>query len=324
LPGACSPSRSVVSKTDIRRGAACSFTSPPKAWDALGLLSRTATDPCERAASRHPLMEERRASHRTLGITPAPLVERDSTKDHGPPPASSQGRYPRRAWSPESRAVDPGGPAPATQGRCGHDDSSEDVCRTGTDVPAGERGGVPPAGRGVRGTGEGRGGLHLTFSLTCASWPTRRSRRAAWSSRTHTPAPDTPRAGPAAPGRMGHGPIPWNQQANCGFLRCLATLARATETIGERDETEGCGAGRVDRGRVKRPGSGSVRMLWLAKRVLRWSCAGPWRTRIRPEHCAARNNRRQHVPPADPSTSVPRSATECAHSRDQRRGPSRT
>lgn len=41
-------------------------------------------------------------------------------------------------------------------------------------------------------------------------------------------------------GWKGHGPIPWSHQANRGFLRCLAALARAAGEIDEKDETERC------------------------------------------------------------------------------------
>lgn len=40
------------------------------------------------------------------------------------------------------------------------------------------------------------------------------------------------------------------------------------------------------------------------------------------EHAPARNNRKRRGPPAGPSTPVPRSATECAHHRDQHQDPS--
>lgn len=41
-------------------------------------------------------------------------------------------------------------------------------------------------------------------------------------------------------GWKGHGPIPWDHQANRGFLRCLAALARAAGEIDEKDETKRC------------------------------------------------------------------------------------
>ncbi|MFJ3231560.1 DUF3151 domain-containing protein [Streptomyces sp. NPDC086787] len=41
-------------------------------------------------------------------------------------------------------------------------------------------------------------------------------------------------------GWKGHGPIPWSHHPNRGFLRCLAVLAQAAESIGEKDESERC------------------------------------------------------------------------------------
>ncbi len=41
-------------------------------------------------------------------------------------------------------------------------------------------------------------------------------------------------------GWKGHGPIPWEHEANRGFLRCLYSLARAAQSIGEKDEAERC------------------------------------------------------------------------------------
>lgn len=41
-------------------------------------------------------------------------------------------------------------------------------------------------------------------------------------------------------GWKGHGPIPWSHAGNRGFLRCLASLARAADTIGEEDEADRC------------------------------------------------------------------------------------
>lgn len=41
-------------------------------------------------------------------------------------------------------------------------------------------------------------------------------------------------------GWKGHGPIPWAHQANRGFLRCLAALARAAGSINETEEAERC------------------------------------------------------------------------------------
>ncbi|MFG2293429.1 DUF3151 domain-containing protein [Streptomyces sp. NPDC048603] len=41
-------------------------------------------------------------------------------------------------------------------------------------------------------------------------------------------------------GWKGHGPVPWEHEANRGFLRCLAALARAAGAIEETDEAERC------------------------------------------------------------------------------------
>ncbi|SEK77948.1 DUF3151 domain-containing protein [Streptacidiphilus jiangxiensis] len=41
-------------------------------------------------------------------------------------------------------------------------------------------------------------------------------------------------------GWKGHGPVPWEHRANRGFLRCLAALARAADSIGETDEANRC------------------------------------------------------------------------------------
>ena len=41
-------------------------------------------------------------------------------------------------------------------------------------------------------------------------------------------------------GWKGHGPIPWDHQANRGFLRCLAALARAADSVKETEEAERC------------------------------------------------------------------------------------
>ncbi|MFF3325695.1 DUF3151 domain-containing protein [Streptomyces sp. NPDC002889] len=41
-------------------------------------------------------------------------------------------------------------------------------------------------------------------------------------------------------GWKGHGPIPWSHQPNRGFLRCLAALARAAESINETEEAQRC------------------------------------------------------------------------------------
>lgn len=43
-------------------------------------------------------------------------------------------------------------------------------------------------------------------------------------------------------GWKGHGPIPWSHEPNRGFLRCLASLAAASERIGDIDEAERCRA----------------------------------------------------------------------------------
>ncbi|MGI8798166.1 MAG: DUF3151 domain-containing protein [Pseudonocardia sp.] len=41
-------------------------------------------------------------------------------------------------------------------------------------------------------------------------------------------------------GWKGAGPIPWSHEANRGFLRALAALARAADAIGEMDEADRC------------------------------------------------------------------------------------
>jgi hypothetical protein len=41
-------------------------------------------------------------------------------------------------------------------------------------------------------------------------------------------------------GWRGNGPIPWEHQANQGFLRSLYTLGRAADAIGEDDEAHRC------------------------------------------------------------------------------------
>lgn len=41
-------------------------------------------------------------------------------------------------------------------------------------------------------------------------------------------------------GWKGHGPVPWEHPANRGFLRCLHALARAAQSIGEKEEAERC------------------------------------------------------------------------------------
>jgi uncharacterized protein DUF3151 len=43
-------------------------------------------------------------------------------------------------------------------------------------------------------------------------------------------------------GWKGHGPIPWQHEANRGFLRALHALARASAAIGEKAEAERCRA----------------------------------------------------------------------------------
>lgn len=37
-------------------------------------------------------------------------------------------------------------------------------------------------------------------------------------------------------GWKGHGPVPWSHEPNQGFLRCLRSLGRAAQAIGESDE----------------------------------------------------------------------------------------
>jgi hypothetical protein len=39
-------------------------------------------------------------------------------------------------------------------------------------------------------------------------------------------------------GWKGHGPVPWDHEANRGFLRCLRSLARAAGAIGEHEEVD--------------------------------------------------------------------------------------
>jgi Protein of unknown function (DUF3151) len=41
-------------------------------------------------------------------------------------------------------------------------------------------------------------------------------------------------------GWKGHGPVPWSHEPNQGFLRCLASLARAAGDIHEIDEEQRC------------------------------------------------------------------------------------
>ena len=43
-------------------------------------------------------------------------------------------------------------------------------------------------------------------------------------------------------GWKGHGPVPWSHEANRGVLRCLISLRRGAEAIGESDEVERLGA----------------------------------------------------------------------------------
>jgi hypothetical protein len=41
-------------------------------------------------------------------------------------------------------------------------------------------------------------------------------------------------------GWKGHGPIPWSHEPNRGFLRALAALARAADSIGDQEESVRC------------------------------------------------------------------------------------
>ncbi|GAB3451263.1 DUF3151 domain-containing protein [Kineococcus endophyticus] len=41
-------------------------------------------------------------------------------------------------------------------------------------------------------------------------------------------------------GWRGHGPVPWAHEPNRGFLRALAALQRAAQTIGETEEAVRC------------------------------------------------------------------------------------
>jgi hypothetical protein len=41
-------------------------------------------------------------------------------------------------------------------------------------------------------------------------------------------------------GWKGFGPVPYRHEANRGFLRCVAALAKAAEAIGEGDEYARC------------------------------------------------------------------------------------
>ena len=42
-------------------------------------------------------------------------------------------------------------------------------------------------------------------------------------------------------GWKGHGPVPWSHEPNQGFLRCLRSLARAADAIGEQGEVDRLG-----------------------------------------------------------------------------------
>ena len=41
-------------------------------------------------------------------------------------------------------------------------------------------------------------------------------------------------------GWKGHGPVPWSHEPNQGFLRCLAALAAASDSIGDNPEAVRC------------------------------------------------------------------------------------
>ena len=41
-------------------------------------------------------------------------------------------------------------------------------------------------------------------------------------------------------GWKGHGPVPWSHEPNRGFLRALAALSRAADSIGETAEAQRC------------------------------------------------------------------------------------
>src|SRR3954462_10181789 len=41
-------------------------------------------------------------------------------------------------------------------------------------------------------------------------------------------------------GWKGHGPVPWRDEPNQGFLRCLYSLSQAAAEIGEADEAARC------------------------------------------------------------------------------------
>jgi hypothetical protein len=47
-------------------------------------------------------------------------------------------------------------------------------------------------------------------------------------------------------GWKGHGPVPWDHEANRGFLRCLYALYRAAAAINEVEEAQRCEAFLVD------------------------------------------------------------------------------
>ena len=47
-------------------------------------------------------------------------------------------------------------------------------------------------------------------------------------------------------GWKGHGPVPWSHEPNRGFLRCLASLQRASAAIGETHEAERCATFLID------------------------------------------------------------------------------
>ncbi len=42
-------------------------------------------------------------------------------------------------------------------------------------------------------------------------------------------------------GWKGHGPVPWSHEPNQGFLRCLRSLARAAQALGEHAEVDRLG-----------------------------------------------------------------------------------
>ena len=59
-------------------------------------------------------------------------------------------------------------------------------------------------------------------------------------------------------GWKGFGPVPYRHEPNRGFLRCVAALARAADSIGETDEYQRCvdSARRLRSGGALRTGSG--------------------------------------------------------------------